>query len=184
MDEDEFLRPRISKRFILVAFFILLCIGYITSSLAANITLNQNQRVEFGQGVYNLKVCDDFININLGATSVDQFGISKVNRIFVNGFDSNKCKNKNFTIEIFKNNVSTPADLFNISSPNKANRVRITVDNNGSVTLINMSNVNVGIDDTFHSINYSNGVYTVTFADPLLSVPDVYTTTIESANNL
>ena len=183
MEDEDLVRPRISKRFAIVLFLVLLAIGYVASSLAANITLNQNQRIEFGQGVYNLKACDDFINLNLGATAVDQNGISKVNRIFINGFDSNKCKNKNFTIKIFKSNSATPADLFNIASPNKANRVKITVDNSGVVTLINMADQNVGSGDEYHSISYASGVYTVTFVDPLLPVPDVSTTTIESASN-
>lgn len=182
MDEDlEIQKP--SKRFVIAAFSALLFIAYLAYTFASTITINSNNRVEFGQGVYNLRACDDFININLGATSVEQGGTSKVNRIIVNGFDSAKCKNRNFTIKIFKTNSVIPADLFNIASPDKANRVKLSVDNSGVVTLVNMADQNIGSGDAYHSISYASGVYTITFNDPLLSVPDVSLTTIESANN-
>ena len=183
MDDEDFERPQISKRKIFTIFTVLLTCPYLATTIAANITFNSNNRVEFGQGVYNLRVCDDFINIDLGATAVDGNGISKVNRIIVNGFDSLKCKNRNFTIKVFKDNESTPSDLFSIASPNKANRVKISVNEAGVVTLINMAGENVGADDTYHSIIYSSGIYTIIFSNPLLTVPLVKLTTIESANN-
>ena len=183
MEDEDFERPKPSKRLLILVFSLFLTIAYLAYTFAATITINANNRIEFGQGVYNLRVCDDFININLGATSVDQGGTSKVNRLIINGFDSMKCKNRNFTIKIFKANSETPADLFNIASPNKANRVKITVSATGAVTLINMADQNVGTGDSYHSIAYASGVYTITFVDPLLPVPDVSRTTIESANN-
>lgn len=183
MDEEEADNPKIPKSKVLLIFSILLTISYIASTFAANITLNTNNRVEFGQGVYNLKACDDFINLSLGATAADTNGISKVNRIFINGFDKSKCKNRNFTIKIFKVNSSVPENLFNIGGGNTANRVKISVSDAGIVSLINMSESDVGSGDSYHSLSYSSGTYTVTFVDPLLSVPDVSRTTIESANN-
>lgn len=183
VDEEDLESPKPSKVRIAIAFTALLAISYIASTLAATITINTNNRVEFGQGVYNLKACDDFINISLGATSTDGSGISKVNRIIINGFDSAKCKNRNFTIKIFKNDSISPENLFDIASPNKANQVRLSVDNSAVVTLINTSGVNVGSGDAYHNISYSAGVYTITFVSPLLPVPDVGRTTIESANN-
>lgn len=182
-DFDEELVKKVPKRQVIFIFLTLLGIGYLASTFAANITINTNNRIEFGQGIYNLRVCDDFININLGATSVESGGTSKVNRIIINGFDTSKCKNRNFIIKLFKVGSTTPADLFNIASPNKANRVKLTVDNAGAVTLIDMSEVNVGSGDIYHSIAYATGVYTITFADPLLPMPDFGSTTIESANN-
>lgn len=183
MEDEDFERPKLSKKLVALVFSLLLAISYLAYTFAATININTNNRVEFGQGVYNLRVCDDFININLGATSVDQGGTSKVNRVIINGFDSMKCKNRNFTIKIFKANIASPADLFNITSPNNANRVKISVSNAGAVTLINMADENVGSGDAYHSIAYATGVYTITFVDPLLPVPDVNLTTIESANN-
>ncbi len=183
MDEEELEDRKIPTSKILVIFSILLTLSYIASTFAANITINSNNRVEFGQGVYNLKACDDFINLSLGATSVDTNGISRVNRIFINGFDKAKCKNRNFTIKIFKINSATPEDLFSIGNGNSANRVKISVSNAGTVSLINMADSDVGSGDSYHSLSYLSGTYTVTFVDPLLPVPDVNRTTIESANN-
>ena len=183
MEDEDFERPKPSKRLVILVFSLFLTVAYLAYTFAATITINTNNRIEFGQGVYNLRVCDDFININLGATSVDQGGTSKVNRVIINGFDSMKCKNRKFTIKIFKANSATPADLFSIASPNNASRVKITVSDSGAVSLINMANQNVGSGDSYHSIAYAAGVYTITFVDPLLPVPEVNLTTIESANN-
>ena len=46
-----------------------------------------------------------------------------------------------------------------------------------------MADQNVGTADAYHSITYATGVYTINFVDPLLAVPEVNLTTIESANN-
>ena len=124
LDEyDE--RPRVSKRKTLAIFAALLAISLIASTLASSIKINGLNRIEFGQGVYNLKACDSFVNL-----SFDGNGSGKMQHMYLAGFDKTKCKNKYFTVKVQKNGVNL--DLFSfqsltVSDCSVTNKVNATV---------------------------------------------------------
>ena len=113
MDDEDFERPQISKRKIFTTFTVLLTCAYLATTIAANITFNSNNRVEFGQGVYNLKACDSFVGINLRSGS--GANLDKVRYLDLSGFDKAKCKNKYFSIRLQKN--GTNLNLINYQEP-------------------------------------------------------------------
>lgn len=190
-EQDEFPKKRISWR-----IAVLIWLGFLlTSTLAANITLNQTGRIEFGQGVYSIKACDDFIRLDLTYTSYDPAEgavlyngnyVPAVKSLLIDGFDAQKCKNKNFKIRILEKNASTASNLFvNGTGPTYADLVWITVSDNAAVTLKNSAGTAVGSGDIYHSISktISTERYTVTFVTPVLPMSLVGRVTIESASN-
>ena len=118
-------RPRVSKRKSLGIFGLLLTLSLIASTLASSIKINGLNRIEFGQGVYNLKACDSFVNL-----SFDGNGAGYMQHMYMSGFDKTKCKNKYFTIKVQKNGNNL--DLFSfqsltVSDCSVTNKVNATV---------------------------------------------------------
>lgn len=132
MEDDDFERPQISKRKIALIFATLLGIAYLASTFAANISINSNNRIEFGQGIYNLKACDSFVGINLRSGS--GANLDKVRFLDLSGFDKTKCKNKFFTIKIQKNGVDLNLIDFQSSIPNGCGVTNVS---NATVTTYN-----------------------------------------------
>lgn len=116
MMEDEEFREPISKVRVFVAFLALLAISWSAFTLAGTIRLNSNNRIEFGQGVFNLKACDSFVGINLRSGS--DTNIDKVRFLDLSGFDKSKCKNRYFTIKLQNNGSDLDLINFQSSIPN------------------------------------------------------------------
>ena len=65
MDYEDQPSNKLPPRKALLYFVLLLTISILASTFAGTITINSGKRIEFGQGVYNLKACDSFVNLNL-----------------------------------------------------------------------------------------------------------------------
>ena len=194
MDDDELEEAQALRKKFIRWMSLGLFAAVFTSTLAANITLNETGRIEFGQGVYNIKACDDFIRLDLTYTSYNPADgavmhegayAPAVKALLIDGFDAQKCKNKNFKIRILEKNATTASNLFvNGAGPTYADLVWIVVDANASVKLRNLAGSTFE-DDTYHSIvkNTSTQRYTITFQTPVLAMPLVGQITIESAAN-
>lgn len=131
VDDEEFEAPRLSKSRAVVAFIVLLAISFIASTLAGTIRINSNNRVEFGQGLYNLKACDSFVGINLRSGS--GANLNYVKYLELSGFDKTKCKNKFFTIKL--QGSGSNLNLFNYQEPDPAN-CGVTSLSNATVTTV------------------------------------------------
>ena len=92
--ENDINRKSRKQRRLILALFIFIFYG--ASSLAANITINTNNRVEFGQGVYYLTACDNYIPIYIGKTE----NTFLVDRIYLDGINTVKCRNRIFTLRL------------------------------------------------------------------------------------
>ena len=70
LDPDDFEdgyseeKPTRSRLKIRIAIALVIISG-ISSTFAASITLNGGQRKEFGQGIYQIKACDQWVGIGL-----------------------------------------------------------------------------------------------------------------------
>ena len=180
MEDEDFEKPQISKLKIAGFFFIFLVIAWGASTLAGTITINANNRIEFGQGVYNLKACDSFVQLDPRSGP----GGTLVQYLDVSGFDKKKCKNKYFAIR-FQSNGNNLV-LFS----NGSRRVVLHVDNSDepNVSLVYTYGDTPGSDipaigDGLQRLAYSSstGVYTVEFLNPIVTVSSVTGTTFESA---
>ncbi len=178
-------------------------ISLIGTTFAINVTINGDNRVEFGQGIYRITSCDQFMNVNLKSGNAFADGYSRVESIELSGLDVARCANTSIRLRLYDATNPTPMDLFtNIAYTSRgtsypcctetgtavvmviaANATQATAAQ--SVTLISPSGRNIGYGDRHESIRYESttAVFTVTFASPLAIMRDVAKTTLESAAN-
>lgn len=189
MDEAELESSGISKKLKILLFFILLAISYAASTFAATITINTNNRIEFGQGIYYLKACDSFVNINYEAVLIDNS--SFVKKVYVYGFDVTKCSNRYFRITPKSSNASDYLYSYGAGLNDKSRVVDLYVNASAKVSLVRnqtlvgqpILNSNTEYGDAYQTISYASGVYTITLANPLLLSANLTGTTFESSND-
>jgi hypothetical protein len=182
---------------------IAVVISLIGTTFAINVTINGNNQVEFGQGVYRITSCDQFMNVNLKSSNAFDDGLSRVGSIELSGVDVARCANTSVRLRLYDSSNPSPMNLFNnIAYTSRgtsypcctetgtavimviaANATQATAAQ--SVTLISPSGKNIGYGDRHESIRYESttAVFTVTFASPLAIMRDVAKTTLESAAN-
>jgi hypothetical protein len=178
-------------------------LSLVGTTFAVNVTINGNNRVEFGQGVYRITSCDQFINVALKSSSAFADGLSRVGSIELSGLDVARCANTSIRLRLYDASNPAPMDLFNniaytsrgTSYPccTETGTAVVMVIAAGatqgtaaqSVTLISPSGKNIGYGDRHESIRYESttAVFTVAFASPLAIMRDVAKTTLESAAN-
>jgi hypothetical protein len=178
-------------------------ISLIGTTFAINVSINGNNKVEFGQGVYRITSCDQFMNVNLKSSNAFDDGLSRVGSIELSGVDVARCANTSVRLRLYDSSNPSPMNLFNnIAYTSRgtsypcctetgtavimviaANATQATAAQ--SVTLISPSGKNIGYGDRHESIRYESttAVFTVTFASPLAIMRDVAKTTLESAAN-
>lgn len=203
---DDFIEsaPRKSRLKINVAIFLIFTAA-LSTTLAANISLNGGQRKEFGQGIFQIKACDQWVGIGLTAGS----GLENpyVKNLKMYGFDPRLCVGRIFRIKLFPAGSTTALNLY-IDSGASANTTETSTtltlmdtstayssSYNGpggsgyvgwaadAVTIVNKQGVNVGWYSDYLYIDYTEGtgVYTVVFNQPRALVAQVASVTIESA---
>ena len=186
----------------LVAAFISL----IGTTFALNITLNGNQSLEYGQGLYEIRSCDQFVGIDLGSSSTTPYadGLSRVSNIRIQGLDVGRCANTSIRIRLYDNASSTPLELFTNPEYYKSGVTYPCCTETGtavilvfaanatqntalaSTSLISPTGKNINKGDRAQSLSYNTntGVFTIAFNTPLAIVRDVERTTLESASNV
>lgn len=182
----------------------LLLISLIGTTFAVNVTINGNDRVEFGQGVYRITSCDQFVNVLLKSSNAFSDGLSRVGSVEISGLDVARCANTSIRLRLYDASNPAPMDLFNnIAYTSRGTSYPCCTETGTSVvmvvaadatqataaqsvTLISPSGRNIGYGDRHESIRYESttGVFTVTFTSPLAIMRDVEKTTLESASNV
>lgn len=196
-------RKNQKKRRKIFIVIILIAIGALGSVVAANISLSSG-RVEFGQGTYLIRACDQWVAVRLNAGAVGENGLSNVASMELIGLDAKRCSGSQFTIKAYTSNSITALNLFTgtISAGTTGSvdvvalKVNPTVPSSfacaseynryarKSVSLVNKAAANVSYSDTYHTLAYdaTTAVYKITFQTPLATVASVNSVTIESAN--
>jgi|GEM_PF-728887 len=201
-EDDSGAAPKHKKRRKILRVLSLIVIGLLGTTFAANISLSGG-RVEFGQGVYVIKACDQWVAIGLLETAAQYDGVSRVDSMTVVGLDPRRCAGSRFHIQVFSNASSTALDLYTgkincDTSTGPVNKVSFDATSvvpssfastseydtyaGNALRLINKLGENKDYNDTYHRISYKNddGVYTISFTSPLASVPSVDEVTLES----
>ena len=138
------------KSFPLKVGVIFLSLAALGSVAAANITINDDARFEFGQTVYKVQACSGWVSIepSYGEGDLDgaRQGSSRITGITFSGIDPTKCLSTNLTFKILGSDQSQtpvlPPDVLNLYSndydqvSNPANEVVLSVDENGNVYLL------------------------------------------------
>ena len=119
--EDYEIDPaRKKRRLLTMVFLVVFSIG---STVAASITINKGKITEFGQGIYQVKACDQFITIHLvgstasyTSTGLVGSGYSNVSNIRLVGLDPVSCKGNTIRIRLFKSGSSNPMQLWSTAA--------------------------------------------------------------------
>jgi hypothetical protein len=178
-------------------------ISLVGSTFAINIVINGNNRVEFGQGIYQITSCDQFIGIHLEPSNAFDDGLSRVSYIRLSGLDVARCAGSSLRIRLYDETSTAPLNLFT----NPAYRSRgidypcctetgtavimvIAADAQQStaaqtVTLVSPSGRSIGSGDPSQTLVYDaiKGTFTITFSSPLALMSAVARHTFESASN-
>ena len=188
MPRDERRFGGIPKRWVIVIASLFL----ISSTFAINITINGNNRVEFGQGVYQIKACDQYVALEFVSTNAYANGYSRVGAIIFKGLDVQKCKGTAMRLRLYKSGSSTPLNLYtNSTSSETGTAVIMLISKNATgptfaddVTLINHKGVNISYGDSMQAIDYepATGNFIVSYGFPLAEMRDVNSVTLESAS--
>ena len=193
-------QPPRSHKFEFILGTILIIFALAGSVLAQTITLNLNDRVEFGQGIVTLKACDSFVSLTLNPTSATYSGtrangqsyvnLSRVRGIKFTGLNTNSCAGKKIKIQLFNNESTTAMSLFTDASALTVDRIILSINSNktvsreDAVTLINGRGQDIGYFDDYQYVDYdfNRAEYTVIFTEPLALMADVTRVGLESTN--
>ena len=173
-------------------------------TVAANISLSDNSRTEFGQGIYQIKTCDQFVAIRMNPTDVYLDGFSRVRSIEIRGLDIQRCANTSVRIKLYDSVNTAAMDLFpnppytrsGVTYPcctETGTAVTLVIAANANqntalqnTTLLSPSGKNILQGDRSQSLTYdaTTGIFAIAFAVPLAVMPNVARTTLESAPNV
>ena len=174
---------------------VIILIASLGSVLAASIAIgNSNQPREFGQGVYQIKACDSWIQMDLVNGATGQYGapegLSALTGITIQGLDASQCKSTKFLIQAMSASISvlpiyrtdrkvqmcTVNPVCIIGKTAESDLV-VNVSSNGTVTLSG--------SDSYHSMSYSSstGIYKISLTQPGQLARDIADLTIQSSSN-
>jgi hypothetical protein len=188
-DIDDLVEVPKKSRFGFMVGLSLIVFSLVSSTLAANITLNSGQRKEFGSGLYLIKSCDQWVQIYLASNG------TTVQNVQLQGLDVTTCANSNIQIKLYGNsgvlNMYNWATSSGVKSAKNALNMRVVRSQTRStaVSLIDPTGLNIGRFDDWLYLSYSNknaqntddALYIVDFTEPLATASAVTRITIESA---
>ena len=188
---------QISQRQKLLLGVFLLFASLLSTVVAATVTINTDNRVEFGQGLYRVGACDSFVKIE---ANYDQN--EKINELIINGLDIRRCPEVYLRIKIFGSGT-TPLNLYE-ESDTAVNRVMLyfngdpdrfegvdffnvigqipqyesCLDENGNRDLLRFD---CKTDDNIE-FDFFNGIYTIKFLTPMATKSGAQLFTVETSS--
>lgn len=191
-----------SRRFKINLGAFLILSGLLGTSLAANISLSGG-RSEFGQGIFQIKACDQWVGVGLTTGSGAQN--TYVANVRLIGLDPRLCKGTIFRIKFFPTGSTTAMNMYLGAGPTSAATDSVTattlvtrITNSAytgntqnaytawaydAVTLIDPQGRDIGYADNYELIDYipESGVYSIVFTYPRAIAAQVASITIETA---
>jgi hypothetical protein len=193
--DDVPVREKRSSKFILgLGMLALSAVGF---TVAANITIGNGNKLEFGQGLYQITSCDQWVGIKLNPSAASYSGQSRVANMNISGLDALNCKGVNFKIQLLDNasailpifsDASGLVDrvMLNVSSSavNRANAVSF-YNGYGVLVTSSLSGSNGYAYDGYQYLSYNanTGIYSILFNYPQATMSAVNSLTVQSANN-
>jgi hypothetical protein len=170
----------------------LLILAAISSTLAANISINGSNRVEFSQGVYTVRACNDWIQIEVSyGETVD--GLSPITGFVFRGINPFQCSSTTLTFKVFEDLATEPAtqrqlNLYATESDGTSgpvNEIRLAIDSTGTIFLVDPESTPIDEESAYvsSSLNQSTRDFTVGFSYPLAWMEDLDNITVESGPN-
>ncbi len=181
---------------------LLLIVGVVGSTFAANISLSGGRK-EFGQGIFQIKACDQWVGV--GLTTGQGAQNSYVANVRIIGLDPRACKGTIFRIKFFASGSNTAMNMYYGAGPSGGMSDSVTATslvlkltntvysgsnmtdyNNyagNAITLIDPQGRDAGYADNFEFIDYTANVgeWDVILTYPLAVATAVSNVTIETA---
>jgi hypothetical protein len=181
----------------------LLVAGLLGTTLAANISLNGGRKGEFGQGIFQIKACDQWVGV--GMTSGQGAQNTYVANVDLYGLDPRLCKGTIFRIKFFPSGSTTPLPMYlgagtttaatdSVTATTLVTKITTTPYTGSTLTqyntwaydavsLIDPQGRDIGFADNYELIDYtpSTGVYSIVFTYPRAVAAQVTSVTIETA---
>ena len=171
---------------------LLLFLASITSTLAANISINQNNRIEFSPGVFTVESCNGWIQIEISYGATDD-GASPITGLVLQGIDPTQCASSTLTFKLFKATTPDPTLLplyattteLPVLDADKVSQVSLAVDSAGNVLLVDPDFTPIEEENQFISLyeDTSTAQFVIGFNYPLSNVGDLDNITVESGPN-
>ena len=203
-DEEFGSRPRRKRRLLILLWLSLFT---ISTTVAANVTLNKGKITEFGHGLYQVKACDQFVTINLDTTYGFNSdgrpgigGLSDISGVRIYGLDTVACKGTTLRLKFYPSS-GNPLQMYTNASAYEcpdttncgyaqlvlviaANSTQATAANN--MTMLDYSGANIGKYNDDLALDYatSDGSYGITFTYPRAAMGLYSKVTLESAANV
>jgi len=158
-----------------VAFLLLIFAGgsFLQTTLAANISLNNGQSVEFGQGFTQAVACSGGTNLtitpNSTFTNTSGSGAYYLSSVTVSNIPTS-CYGRDFTLNAYDNASNTPLAIFNTTSTN-------------AVIYNNAGTFQAGIGSAGMSVTSGSGSFTATFSTPVALTNSIFKLTIQSGSH-
>jgi len=180
----------------------LLIMGVLGSTVAANISLSGG-RTEFGQGIFQVKACDQWVGINLvtGEGSANPYVVN----VEILGLDPRLCQGTIFRIKFFSTGSTQALPVFvsggpsgtlsdSVTATSVVTRITKTAYTGSTqtaygdwaydaMTLIDPQGRDIGYADNYQLVEYyrGTGIYVVAPTYPRLLATSVNSITIETA---
>jgi type 1 fimbria pilin len=171
--------------------YFLIAYTALGGASAALISINTGKPLAFGQGLYQIKACSQWVSVVPNSVNAYNNGTYYAQQISIQGLDALHCKGTNFTVAFYDSStVALP--LFNTviaSSTVTANNVVLQISKTPTsqgtaASLLNPSGTNIGLGDSYETLTYtqSTGAYTVSFAQPKALSNSISKITVQSAS--
>lgn len=191
-----------STRFKVNIGIFLLLMGVLGSTFAANISLSGG-RQEFGQGIFQVKACDQWVGVNLvtGEGANNQYVVN----VEILGLNPRQCLGTIFRIKFFSTGSTTALPIFvsggpsgtlsdSVTATSIVSRITKTAYTGSTqtaygnwaydaMTLIDPQGRDIEFGDNYQLVEYyrNSGIYVIAPTYPRLVAASVNSITIETA---
>jgi len=173
----------------------LVFLSAISATFAANITINDSNRVEFGQAVYVVEACNGWVQISLGNGDEENSpgAWSYITSFVINGLDTRSCGSTNITFKAY-GNTNNLLDLYatyaivngeEVGEPSIVNQFTLRIDDQEAISLVDSDGTTIASTDPFISLDTDDATrtYVVGFTYPRAKVEEITRMTVESGPN-
>jgi hypothetical protein len=150
----------------LIIGFLLTVVTGIGSIFAGNFSMGESASdLEYGQGVYKISACDDWVRVNLAAGATGQHGapegLSALTGIVVSSLDTRACSGTEFTISAV-DEENNPLAMYRTGELVGPAEIKLQIDGEGHLSSSIPSSVYL-IDH-----NPLTADFTITFVNPAI----------------
>jgi hypothetical protein len=164
----------------LIIGLLLTILTGIGSIFAGNFSMGQSaSALEYGQGVYKISACDDWVRVNLTAGATGEHGapegLSALTGVVISSLDTRACSGTEFTVSAV-DEENNPLSMYRAGELVGPAEIKLQIDADGNLTSSIPSSVYL-IDH-----NPLTADFTITFVNPAILANSVGRLNIQTAS--